>query len=125
MNTARLSFDLEMIAAARHEPAERSRRRWRLVFRRLTRPTKRESAARLSAWRLTTAREAEVESVQRRDAQFANGGKLYIHRSMRLAVESIDQNDLAMARRHVELGIERWEAEGLPLYGQQQPENQV
>jgi hypothetical protein len=121
MSLTRLSFDLEMLAAARRESSERFARRWRLFLRELARPTARACASRKLAWKIAVAHTRKAADLDRRDRSSAAGTQAYIHRSMVLAQDAVQAGDTGAVARHIQLGIERWEACGLPLYGKASP----
>lgn len=120
MHFSRLNFDLEMLAAARREPSERLARRWRLTLRNLARPTTRACTSRKLIWKIALARARAAEESDHRDRSSAAGNQAYIHRSLVLAQDAVRTGDTGAVARHIQLGIERWEACGLPLYGKAQ-----
>lgn len=108
---------LEQLALLRRYPWEMKKRSIRLFIRRLCRPSEQENEVKRLCWDLLLARNAERQRMEEIANRCKRGGMEYIHRSMLCAIESFDQGDYGLSRRHMVLGIQNYEASDLPLYG--------
>ena len=102
---------------ARRDPSHRYVRRWKLLARKISRPTSRECESRRLIWMLACAKGADDEQRSKESKVIMDNHIALIHRSMLMAREAVETGDQGLAQLHIRCGLDRWQSCDLPLYG--------